>query len=233
MLELLYQNTYPTNEFLHEHWHLVESLADFMVSFLHLNKETERYEMLAPIIPAQEVHDLLHVKSPMFEMEYFRFGLLLACEWGKRLGYNTEKYAIVMENIAEPVIKDGLYLAHAFCPDTYEKFNKDHPMMVGAYGLFKSPKVDPDVMRATLKKILECWEHESMWGWDYAMLAMCAIALGEREPAIALLLSVNPKNQYVVSGNNYQKTRTDLPLYLPGNGALLLVLPMLANSLQK
>jgi len=227
MLELLYQNTHKTQDFLQEHWELVKSLAEFLTNFLHLDKSTGKYEMLAPLIPAQEVYDPLHVKSPMFEMEYFRFGLNLACEWGKRLGYEVAPWQNVMENINEPVIHNGLYIGHALCPETFEKYNKDHPMMTGAYGLFKSPLIKPEVMKATLGKILECWEQETMWGWDYAMMAMCAISLGDSELAVELLLSDNPKNQYVTSGNNYQRTRTDLPLYLPGNGSLLLALPML------
>lgn len=40
--------------------------------------------------------------------------------------------------------------------------------------------------------------------------------------AIELLLKESPKNCYVISGNNRQVGRKDLPLYLPGNGSLLL-----------
>ena len=54
------------------------------------------------------------------------------------------------------------------------------------------------------------------------MLAMTAVRLGDPDTAIDILLKDTPKNSYVASGNNYQKTRTDLPLYLPGNGSLLL-----------
>ena len=228
MLELLYQNTYKTQEFLEKHINLVKSLAEFLTSFLHLNEG--KYEMLPPLIPAQEVYDPLTVKSPMFEMEYFRFGLKIACEWGKRLNHDTSEWRAVMENIADPFIHDGLYMGHADCPQTFDKYNKDHPMMVGAYGLFKSPKIDPKIMKATLEKVLECWQQETMWGWDYAMMGMCAIRLGDSNLAVDLLLSDNPKNQYVTSGNNYQRTRTDLPLYLPGNGSLLLALPMLFEN---
>ena len=230
MLELLYQNTFPEKSFLEAHWDVIKELAEFMTSFLHRDEATGRYEMLPPLIPAQDVYDPLTVKSPIFEMEYFRFGLGLAYKWGKRLGHDTHKWQHVMDYISDPVIKDGLYLGHAQCPETYEKYNKDHPMMTGIYGLFKSPKVQPEIMKATLKKVLECWEQETMWGWDYAMMAMCAISLGESELAVDILLSDSPKNQYVISGNNYQRTRTDLPLYLPGNGSLLLALPQLFAS---
>jgi len=233
MLELLYQHTFKSLDFLEQHWEMVSGLADFMASILYLDKEKGRYELIAPLIPAQEVFDPLSVKSPMFEMEYFRFGLKLACEWGKRLNKDTAKWRNIAECIAEPVVLDGRYLAHALCPDTYTKYNRDHPMMIGAYGLIISDKVDPSIMKATLEKVLECWEHESMWGWDYAMLAMCATRLGLVELAIDLLLSDTPKNQYVASGNNFQATRTDLPLYLPGNGSLLLALPLLISNLPK
>ncbi|MCL2527447.1 MAG: glycoside hydrolase family 65 [Defluviitaleaceae bacterium] len=227
MLELLYQNTFKNYDFLQQHWDMVKQLAEFMVSFLHLDKETGKYEMLGPLIPAQEVFNPMDVKSPIFEMEYFRFGLGLACEWGRRLGHDTTCWHNVMENIADPVIKDGLYLFHAHCPESYAKYNKDHPMVTGTYGLIKSPKIQPEIMKATLEKIQNCWQQETMWGWDYAMMAMCAVHLGDSELAVDLLLANSPKNQYVESGNNYQRTRTDLPLYLPGNGSLLLALPML------
>jgi len=230
MLELLYQNTYKTDTFLQEYWHLVKSLAEFLASFLHQNETTGQYEMLPPLIPAQEVFDPRQVKSPLFEMEYFRHGLNLACAWGCRLNEDTQNWAHIAENIADPVIENGLYLANANCPDTFEKYNRDHPMMTGAFGLFKSPKIDAATMKATLQKVLDCWEQETMWGWDYAMMAMCAINTGDSALAIELLLSDNPKNQYVQSGNNYQRTRTDLPLYLPGNGSLLLALPMLFEN---
>ena len=66
-----------------------------------------------------------------------------------------------------------------------------------------------------------------MWGWDFAMMAMTAIRLNDPETAIDILLKDSPKNSYVISGNNYQAGRTDLPLYLPGNGSLLLAAAMM------
>ncbi|MCL2400162.1 MAG: glycoside hydrolase family 65, partial [Defluviitaleaceae bacterium] len=45
--------------------------------------------------------------------------------------------------------------------------------------------------------------------------------------AIELLLMESPKNDYVKSGNNFQRTGNDLPLYLPGNGSLLLALAIM------
>ena len=224
MLEMLYQQS-PTKNFMLKYWDMVEGLADFMADFLHF--EDGRYNLIAPLIPAQEAHKPMDVLNPMFEVEYFRFGLNIAIEWGKRLGKDCTHWQEVNENIAEPIIENGLYLAHAFCPDTFENFNKDHPMMTGVYGLIPSDRIQAPAMKATLNKILECWQQETMWGWDFAMMSMCAARLGLPDLAIDLLLMDSPKNQYVASGNNFQRSRNDLPLYLPGNGSLLLALALI------
>ena len=98
--------------------------------------------------------------------------------------------------------------------------------MTGSYGLIKG-RVDSEIMRTTLHKIIECWEYKSLWGWDFAMMAMTAVRLGEPETVIDILLKDTLKNRYVASGNNWQESREDLPLYLPGNGALLLAVPIM------
>jgi len=224
MLEMLYQQS-PSKEFLLKYWDMVEGLADFMADFLYF--KDGKYHLIAPLIPAQEAHRPMDVLNPMFEIEYFRFGLNIAVEWSKRLGKDCSHWQKVSENIAEPALENNLYLAHALCPDTYENFNKDHPMMTGAYGLIPSDRIHLPAMKATLDKILECWQQETMWGWDFAMMAMCAARLGLPDLAIDLLLMDSPKNQYVVSGNNFQRSRNDLPLYLPGNGSLLLALALI------
>ena len=50
----------------------------------------------------------------------------------------------------------------------------------------------------------------------------------EPELAIELLLKDTLKNCYLASGNNMQISRPDLPLYLPGNGSLLLAVAAMA-----
>lgn len=94
--------------------------------------------------------------------------------------------------------------------------------MLGAYGLINSDRIDKEIMKNTLHLTEECWNYPTLWGWDFAMMAMTAVRLGEPETAIRLLLKDTPKNCYVTSGNNRQMGRSDLPLYLPGNGSLLL-----------
>lgn len=118
--------------------------------------------------------------------------------------------------------QNGVYLAHEYCPDTFSRFNRDHPSMLGAYGLIDSDRIEEEVMRNTLHKVVECWDYPTLWGWDFAMMAMTAVRLGEPELALDIILKDTWKNCYLPSGNNMQISRKDLPLYLPGNGSLLL-----------
>ena len=82
-------------------------------------------------------------------------------------------------------------------------------------------------MEHTLETVLACWDEVTLWGWDFAMMAMTAVRLGRPELAVEILLKDTPKNCYLKNGHNRQKTRKDLPLYLPGNGSLLLAAAMM------
>ncbi len=216
--------------FLEKYWTLVKETADYMVDLAVYNKETGRYDLVPPVIPAQEAHDPRTTLNPVFEVEYWRFGLSLAVTWAKRLKKEDEagQWLHVADNMARLPVKDGLYLAHENCPSTYEEYNVDHPMMTAVYGLIPSDRVDKDIMRSTLHKISACWKFDLAWGWDFAMMAMAATRLGHPELAIELLLMDTPNNNYAVSGHNAQIKREDLPVYLPGNGSLLLAAGMMA-----
>ena len=226
MLELVYKQN-RSIEFLMDYWEIVEETTKFMCDFLVLNEQTDKYELVAPIIPAQEVHNPLNVKNPTFEIEYWRFSIGLAIKWSERLGMPSYDWKEVVEKIATLPEKNDMYLAHENCKNTFSKFNRDHPSMLGAFGLIPSDRVDIAKMKKTLDKVLDCWEFETMWGWDFAMMAMTAVRLGLPELAIDILLMDSPKNEFVVSGNNFQRLRTDLPVYLPGNGSLLLAVPLI------
>jgi hypothetical protein len=224
-----FDTQYSGNKVLGDYWILVKDTADYMVDLAVYNKETERYDLLPPVIPAQEAHDPRTTLNPIFEVEYWRFGLLLASSWAKRLDKEDEavKWLQVANNMAKLPVKDGLYLAHENCPSTYEEYNVDHPMMTAVFGLIPSDRVDKDTMQNTIHKIMSCWDFNSTWGWDFALMAMTATRIGLPQLAIELLLMDTPNNNYVQSGHNSQIKREDLPVYLPGNGSLLLAIAMM------
>ena len=226
MLELLRQQKQSV-KWLACHWELVKQSADFMCDFLSRNEESGCYELVAPLMPAQEEHDPTVVKNPTFELEYWRFCLQIAIKWAKILEQPWEAWEEIVQKMAPPPVGNGRYLAHENCPDTFEKFNRDHPSMLGAFGLINSERLNVELLVATMDKVLKCWEFETMWGWDFAMMAMTAVRIGKPELAMDILLMTTHKNDYVKSGNNYQRLRTDLPLYLPGNGSLLLAVALM------
>lgn len=103
----------------------------------------------------------------------------------------------------------------------YLKCRSDHPAVLGACGMLPFyGQYDRAQMQRTLDFVMNHWNWDTTWGWDYGMTAMCAARLGDGENAIKALLIDKGKNTYLVSGHNYQEPKR-LRLYLPGNGALL------------
>ena len=49
-------------------------------------------------------------------------------------------------------MRDGLYLAHEICPRPSPSGNRDHPSLLGAYGVLPGDGVDRETMRRTLAK---------------------------------------------------------------------------------
>lgn len=218
----------PTVQTLKTYSDIVFETAEFMASFAVWDAEKDRYVLGPPVIPAQENHKPEETINPAFELEYWHFGLKLANRWRQRLGMDIDtKWEDVANNLASLPVDKGVYLAHENCPDTYIRFNFDHPSMVGAFGILPGEKVNITTMENTLDKILDTWQFEEMWGWDFPMMAMTAARLGRPELAIDILLMDSPKNEYLPNGHNRQGDRADLPLYLPGNGGLLFAIAMM------
>ena len=124
----------------------------------------------------------------------------------------------------------GVYLAHENGADTYINHAKDHPSMLMACGILRGDRLDRETVERTLQKVLEVWDFNTAWGWDFAVMAMTAVRLDLGDLAVDILLKDTQKNEYVLNGHNKQGYRKDLPLYLPGNGSFLYALAMMAAS---
>ncbi|RDV15451.1 hypothetical protein DXT99_10250 [Pontibacter diazotrophicus] len=227
--ELVYRQR-PNQATLEKYRDLVFETADFMASFPTYDAGDQRYHLAAPLIPAQELFPAHETNDPPFELAYWHYALSVAQEWRKRLGLpENEKWQAVMDQLAPLAIKDSLYLPSATHPQAYQddSFRHDHPVVVGAYGVLPlSEKIDTAVMLHTFNEILDKWQWETTWGWDYPMMAMSAARLGEPEKAVAALFMDTQKNTYLPNGHNYQDKR--LRIYLPGNGGLLTAVAMMA-----
>ena len=228
--ELIYRAR-PTREVLNTYRDIVLSTAEFMADYVRWDSSRNCYCLGPGMIPSQENHNARLVVNPPYELEYWAYGLNTANRWLSRLGEpENPEWTRIAAYMAPPPIGKDLYLAHERCPDTYTAlFNRDHPSMTAALGMLPGRKINPVFMEKTLDMILNGgWQMEECWGWDFPMLAMCAARLGHPETAVRCLLFNSRKNIYLNNGHNRQADRADIPLYLPGNGGLLLACGMMA-----
>jgi hypothetical protein len=119
-----------------------------------------------------------------------------------------------------------VYLSDENCPATFTEKNRDHPSMLMALGVLRGDGVDRDTMRRTLHRVMREWQWPDTWGWDFPMVAMTAARLGDPDTALRALFMDSPKNEWLPNGHNRQ--RANLPVYLPGNGALLAAMAVMA-----
>jgi hypothetical protein len=227
--ELCYRQN-QSRTFLEEYRDIVRESAEFMASFIHW--DGKRYVLGPPLIPAQERFDPRTVLNPGYEVEYFRWALRQAGLWLSRLGEDRKDFTEAADKLAAPAVFDGVFPSHENCPTTFTEkpFNTDHPSMLGMMGLLNGQAVDRKIMNDTLDRVLKDWDLQSCWGWDFPMMAMTAARLGRRKDTVRFLLMESPKNTYLSNGHNAQGDWVDLPLYLPGNGGLLLAAAMMASG---
>ena len=201
----------------------LKGLIDFMSSFYYLRDG--KYHLDSPLIPANE-NVKCDCDTPIFEECYTIHAFEIFKRWKKEYHYeyDTSKIDHIIMNYAPLEIQNDCYEAYLGCSSTYTEYNFDHPMMVGMYSYFESSIVDPVIIKNTLYKIIECWNLDAVWGWDFPMLSMVANRLGDKELAIRILKMNLAKNTYLKNGHNPQLPKKELPIYLPGNGAFLLAL---------
>jgi hypothetical protein len=224
--ELCFQ-AQPGGRSLERYREIVFESAEFMSSYAHYDEKTERYVLGPPLIPAQENHPPRETWNPTFELAYWVFGLRIAQLWRERHGWKrNHQWDHVIDKLSNLPSRDGVYLAHENCPQTYTERNRDHPSMLGALGVLPGEGVDRETMRRTLHKTMKEWRWADTWGWDYPMTALTAARLGEGKIAIDALLMATEKNRYLPNGHNWQ--RANLPCYLPGNGGVLYATAMMA-----
>ena len=189
-----------------------------------------------------------------FELAYWRYGLSVANRWRERMGKErNQQWDDIIGHLAALPEHHGIYTAgmpkgkttglKSFDPfdavasgaepvvatETFdEKCRNDHPAVLGAFGLLPQLPIGCDSLTATrtLNWVMDNWNWQTTWGWDYGMTAMAAARMGQPETALQALLIDTQKNTYLKNGHNFQ-TADRLRIYLPGNGALLTAVAMM------
>lgn len=219
-------------ELYEKYWDLIEGTADFMADYPVYNSRLDIYEMLPPLIPAQEVFEASTCFNPSFELEYWRWALKKASYIGSLLGKKTNALWLRVANkLSRASIHDGVYVSAESAPDTFEKNNSDHPIMLACLGFLPGTEIDKTVMLNTIKKVDCIWQKKTLWGWDYALMSMTYARLGLIKNALSILLTEAPHNIYLLNGNC--PCGDDLPSYLPANGSLLLALSIIQEEINK
>ena len=224
-----YVNTHNTRATLERFQTTVFETAEFMASYPVWRSQDRRYVLGPPLIPAQERFPPLETYNPAFELEYWVWGLEMAQCWRERLGLGrSAAWQRVREHMSRLPIVDGCYVNAESHPDTFgpEGERTDHPSLLGACGILPGISVDKEIMRRTLLRVMDTWEWDATWGWDFPMTAMTAARVGEPQLAVDALLMDAERNTYLLNGHNYN--RWGLSVYLPGNGGLLTAVAMMA-----
>jgi hypothetical protein len=226
--ELCYRER-PTNETLERWCEIVFASAEFMASYAVMDKKRNQFVLGPPLKTVSENTNPLVTINPTFELSYWRFGLRVAQLWRDRLGLpRNTLWNEVLQGLSSLSSQEGLYLMQQGMTDTYTKWNWEHPALLGSFGMQPGDGVDIGTMRRTVRKVMETWQWDRTWGWDFPMAAMAAARTGETELAVKILLIDAPKNHYLPNGHNYQSS--DLPAYLPGNGGLLSAVAMMVGG---
>ncbi len=224
--ELCYRNE-PTRATLDRWREIVEASADFMASYAVLHDG--RYLLGPPMKTVSENTDAKSAMNPAFELAYWRWGLSIARKWRERLGQSREPlWDDVPAKLAPLPAQDGLYLMQEGLTDTFTKWNWEHPALLMPAAMLDRSCYDAETMRRTLAKVMDVWQWDRAWGWDFGMAAMAAARLGEADLAMKALLIDSPKNRHHANGHVYQ--RENLTAYLPANGALLSAAATIATS---
>ena len=208
---------------------IVFETAEFMASFAVLVKERGQYVLGPPLKTVPENTDANTAMNPMFELAYWRFGLRVAQQWRERCGLpRNPDWDEVLNRLAPLPTAGGLYLMQEGMADTYSQWNWEHPSLVGALGMLPGDGVDAETMKKSVARVMEVWQWDRAWGWDFGNVAMCAARTGQPELAVNALLVDSVKNRHLPNGHNFQ--RADLPAYLPGNGSLLCAVAMMCGG---
>jgi hypothetical protein len=231
LAELLYRDD-PSPATLQRYRDLVFATADAMASMLTWDDRNKRWVLGPPLWIAQEIHDPAASMNPAYELSYWSTALEIAQAWRTRLGLpRSSDWDEKRRHLSALPVKDGKYVALESIPDTWDDVasRQDHPSFLMALGQLPGAGVDRAVMDRTLDAVLAQWDWKAkIWGWDYPMIAMTAARLGRPETAVDVLMKTGvPNNGYTAAGHN---PNTDLPVYLPGNGALLAAVAMMAGG---
>lgn len=231
LAELIYRNK-PTAATLELYRELVQETADCMASMLHFDRVNSRYVLGAPLVISVGDYDPATSQNPTYELASWARGLEIAQQWRDRLGLARDPlWEKIRAQLSPLPQKDGRYVALESTPDTWDNAasRRGYPAFLRAFGQLPGTDIDRGIMRRTLDAALTQWDWTARTsGRDFPTVAMTAARLAMPKQALDILLMDSPANTYRANGHNAQGP--DQPVFLPGNGAFLTAVAMLAGG---
>ncbi|KAK7753847.1 hypothetical protein SLS62_004213 [Diatrype stigma] len=225
--------SFPNDTTLRAWDEILSATADFMASYAWFNETTGVYDLGPPMYPASENTDPNATVNPAFELAYWRFGLDVAIRWKERQSLDIPvAWTDVRDNLAPLPVADDAYAVYEGIPNMWENTTvQDHPAMSAIYGLLPPPGSGPPlnltIAQNTADKIHDLWDLDDCWGWDFPMLAMNSLRLGNVSQAIAYLL--HPLFEFDDAGYPVGGSRVPTP-YFPGSSAFMIAMAMMAGG---
>ncbi|KAJ9191527.1 hypothetical protein DTO164E3_8813 [Paecilomyces variotii] len=179
--------------------------------------------------------------NPTFELAYWRFGLDTAITWKQRLNEPVpETWSTVAAHLAPlPTTKsptgEETYTLYEGISNMWRdpQTVMDHPALTAIYGLLPAPSRAPDILNrtiltATAVEVARAWNFTDCWGWDFPMLAMNSVRLGDVDAAVRYL--VDEYFQFDDVGMPIGSEGKAPTPYFPGSGGLLQAVAMMAGG---
>ncbi|KAI0101871.1 Six-hairpin glycosidase-like protein [Nemania sp. FL0031] len=219
-----------------EKWdEILTPTADFMASYAFYNGSTGVYDLGSPMYPASENTNPNATVNPAFELAYWRFGLDTAIRWKERQNLPVPaKWTEVRDKLAPLPTAGDAFALYEGIPDMWVPNSTtvtDHPAMSGIFGLLPPPNSEPPlnmtIVRNTADKIHDLWTWDDCWGWDFPMVAMNSLRLGDVDQAVEYLL--DPLFAFDDAGYLEGGSRVPTP-YFPGSSSFLLAVAMMAGG---
>jgi hypothetical protein len=218
-----------------ERWDdIITATADFMASFAFFNASTGVFDLGPPMYPVGENTPPNSTRNAAFELAYWRFGLDVAVKWCVRQNRTVPTaWTDVRDGLAPLPVVDDTYASYEGVQGmwTDAATTTDHPAMAGIYGLLpppiSGPSLNETILRNTAAKIASTWALDESYGWDFSMLAMNSLRLGDSDQAVAYLL--HPIFQFDDAGYPVGGSRVPTP-YFPNAASLLLAVAMMAGG---
>ncbi|KIH94951.1 hypothetical protein SPBR_03618 [Sporothrix brasiliensis 5110] len=235
----LHYRAFPNASTLDQWDAIVTATADFMASFAFLNTTTGVYDLGPPLYPVSETGNPNATINPAFELAYWRFGLDVAIRWKQRITNRTDAvpqaWIDVRDKLAPLPVENGTFTVYEGVPNmwTDPATTTDHPALAGIYGWLPPPSntsgapLNLTVVQNTADKIRQVWDLKASYGWDFPLLAMNSLRLGDVHQALAYLL--DPNFAFDDAGYPIGGARVPTP-YMPSSGALLQTVAMLAGG---